>query len=107
MDSDDAEVLLQLSLSDVRFTQNSAGEYALTLKATMQAQWNRGKRQLRKVKNRSYQAGSRALLIEDWLQDQGETLNLAFDACIEDLTEQMVEQIQFSELGGAPSQREN
>ena len=108
MDSDDAEVLLQLSLSDVRFTQNAAGEYALTLKATMQAQWNRGKRQFRTVKNRNYQAASRALLIEDWVQDQGETLNLAFDACIEDLTEQMVEHIQFSESGGdAPGRAEN
>jgi hypothetical protein len=31
----------------------------------------------------------------DWVQDDGETLNLAFDSCIEGLTEKMVADIQF------------
>jgi hypothetical protein len=94
---DDADAVLQLSLSDVRFMQNSSGEYALKLKAIMLAQWNRDMRQLRNGK-RIYHESSRSLPIDDWLQDDGKTLNLAFDACVEELAEQMLQDIQFKDL---------
>lgn len=96
-DASSADALLQLSLSDARFTQNASGEYALTLQAIMSAQWNRNMRRLRNGK-RVYHAASRSLPLEDWLQDNGNILNLAFDACVEDLVEQMVEDIRFQDL---------
>jgi hypothetical protein len=94
---DDADAIIELSLSDVRFMQNSSGDYALKLTAIMRAQWNRNLRQMRNGK-RVYQESSRSLPMDDWLQDDGRTLNLAFDGCVEGLVEQMAQDIRFKDL---------
>jgi len=56
--------------------------------------WNRNSRQASST-HKVYEHTSRSLRMEDWVQDHGKTLNLAFDACIEGLTEKMIEDIQF------------
>jgi len=48
--------------------------------------------------HKTYEQTSHSLQMEDWVQDDGKTLNLAFDACIKGLTEKMVEDIQFDTL---------
>jgi hypothetical protein len=97
VDIAEADTLLQFRLYDVRFTIASSGKYALTLKTVMLIKWNRNGRQTAST-NKTYEHTSRSLPMEDWVQDDGKTLNLAFDACIEGLTEKMIEDIQFEKL---------
>jgi hypothetical protein len=97
MDISEADTLLQFRLYDVRFSKTSLRKYALTLKTVMLIDWNRNSRQTSST-HRIYEHTSRSLQMEDWVQDHGKTLNLAFDACIEGLTEKMVEDIQFEKL---------
>ncbi len=97
MDISEADTLLQFRLYDVRFSKTSLRKYALTLKTVMLIDWNRNSRQTSST-HRVYEHTSRSLQMEDWVQDQGKTLNLAFDTCIEGLTEKMIEDIQFEKL---------
>ena len=92
---DDADMVLQINLYDVQFTQTSEGHYALTLKSLLQAQWNRDMRHIRNGK-RVYRYSSRSLPLEDWISDDGVTLNLAFDACVAALAEEMARDVQFT-----------
>ena len=94
MDISEADTLLQFRLYDVRFSKTSLHKYALTLKTVMLIDWNRNSRQASST-HKVYEHTSRSLRMEDWVQDHGKTLNLAFDACIEGLTEKMIEDIQF------------
>lgn len=48
--------------------------------------------------HRTYEHTSHSLPMEDWVQDDGQTLNLAFDACIKGLAEKMGEDIRFHKL---------
>jgi len=91
-----AEGLLQLSFFDVRFTQTSTGKYTLTLKYLVIAQWNHSTRHLSNGR-RLYRYSTRALSLKEWVENDGEILNQAFDDCIDGLVEQMVEDIQFRE----------
>ncbi len=93
-DKTSADALLKLSLSDVRFTISADDEYTLTMKANLRAQWNRSMRRVRND-HRIYKSASRTLPLDDWLYDDGETLNMAFDACVDELVEQMADDIHF------------
>ena len=97
MDTSEADTLLQFRLYDVRFSKTSLRKYALTLKTVMLFKWNRNSHQTSST-HKIYEHTSRSLQMEDWVQDDGKTLNLAFDACIEGLTEKMIEDIQFEKL---------
>jgi hypothetical protein len=97
MDISEADTLLQFRLYDVRFSKTSLRKYALTLKTVMLIDWNRNSGQTSST-HRIYEHTSHSLQMEDWVQDHGKTLNLAFDACIEGLTEKMIEDIQFEKL---------
>jgi hypothetical protein len=97
MEISEADTLLQFRLYDVRFSKASLRKYALTLKIVMLIRWNRSKRQSAST-HKIYEFTSRSLPMEDWVQDQGKTLNLAFDACIEGLAEKMIRDIQFENL---------
>ena len=96
VDKSVADALLQLRLSDVRFTRTPSGKYALTLKSIMVVTWNRNTRQLRHD-YRIYEYTSRSLPLDDWVQNEGKILNKTFDDCVEGLVEQMVEDIRFKE----------
>lgn len=91
-----AEGLLQLSFFDIRFTQTSTGKYTLTLKYLMIAQWNRSTRHLSNGR-RLYRHTTRALSLKEWVENDGEILNQAFDDSVDGLVDQMVEDIQFRE----------
>jgi hypothetical protein len=93
-DISQADALLQFRLYDVRFTEASKRKYALTLKTVMLVSWNRDLRQSSST-HRTYEHTSQALPIENWIQDEGKTLNQAFDTCIAGLTEKMTSDIQF------------
>lgn len=93
---EDAYMLLETSLSDVKFTQTSPGNYALTLEAILEAEWNRDMRHIRNGR-RAYRYISRSRPLEDWIEDEGVTLNLAFDACVGGLVEDMVKDIRFTQ----------
>ena len=97
MDISEADTLLQFRLYDVRFSKTSLRKYALTLKTVMLIDWNRNSGQTSST-HRIYEHTSHSLQMEEWVQDHGKTLNLAFDACIEGLTEKMIEDIQFEKL---------
>lgn len=97
VDIAEADTLLQFRLYDIRFTPASFGKYALTLKTVMLIKWNRTGRQTSST-HKIYEHTSRSLSMEDWVQDDGKTLNLTFDACIEGLTEKMMMDIQFKKL---------
>ena len=97
MDTSEADTLLQFRLYDVRFSKTSLRKYALTLKTVMLFKWNRNSHQTSST-HKIYEHTSRSLQMEDWVQDDGKTLNLAFDVCIEGLTEKMIEDIQFEKL---------
>ena len=97
MDISEADTLLEFRLYDVRFSKTSLHKYALTLKTVMLIDWNRNSPR-KSSTHRIYEHTSRSLQMEDWVQDHGKTLNLAFDNCIEGLTEKMIEDIQFEKL---------
>jgi len=97
MDISEADTLLQFRLYDVRFAKTSLRKYALTLKTVMLFEWNRNSPQT-SFTHKVYEHTSRSLQMEEWVQDHGKTLNQAFDACIEGLTEKMIEDIQFEKL---------
>jgi hypothetical protein len=97
MDISEADTLLQFRLYDVRFSKTSLRKYALTLKTVMLIKWNRNSRQTSST-HKIYEHTSRSLQMDDWVQDHGKTLNMAFDACIEGLTEKMIKDIQFEKL---------
>lgn len=96
-DISEADTLLQFRLYDVRFSKTSPRKFALTLKTVMLINWNRNSPPTVST-HRTYEHTSHSLQMEDWVQDEGETLNLAFDACIRGLAEKMVEDIQFGGL---------
>jgi hypothetical protein len=89
-----ADTLLQYRLYDVRFAETSSNKYALTLKTVMLFGWNRDTPQAVST-HRTYEHTSQPLQMEDWVQDDGTTLNQAFDACIEGITDKMLADIQF------------
>lgn len=94
VDKPEADALLQLNLSDARFTRTFSGNYALTLKSILVAHWNRKSRQTR-YSHKIYQYTSESLSLDDWVQNDGELLKQAFDDSVEGLVDQMVEDIWF------------
>lgn len=94
VDKPEADALLQLNLSDARFTRTFSGKYALTLKSILVAHWNRKSRQTR-YSHKIYQYTSQSLSLDDWVQNDGKLLKQAFDDSVEGLVEQMVEDIRF------------
>ena len=97
MEISEADTLLQYRLYDVRFSKTSLRKYALTLKTVMLIEWSRNNHPTSST-HRIYEYTSRSLKMEEWVQDQGKNLNLAFDACIEGLIEKMIVDIQFERL---------
>ena len=89
-----ATALLQFRLYDVRFSRASGSKYALTLKTVMLFKWNRDTRQPSST-HRVYEHTSQELPLESWVEDQGMTLNQAFDKCIAGLSQKMAGDIKF------------
>lgn len=89
-----ADALIQLNLSDVRFTRTLSGKYAWGLKSVMVVTWNRNTSRPRHS-YKIYEYTSRSLPLDDWLENDGEILNQALDDCVHGLTGQMVEDIHF------------
>jgi hypothetical protein len=96
VDTASAEALLQLSLFDVQFTQTSSGKYTLTLKALLIAQWLQRTQHLDHGR-RLYRHTTPALSLKDWVKDDGQILNQAFDDCVASLGDQIAADIQFRE----------
>lgn len=93
----EADTLLQFRLYDVRFSNTTKDKFALTLKTVMLIKWGRNSPRAMST-HRTYEQTSHSLQLEDWIKDDGDTLNLAFDTCIEGLTKKMLEDIQFETL---------
>jgi len=89
-----ADALIQLNLSDVRFTRTFSGKYAWTLKSVMVVTWNRNTHRPRHS-YKIYNYTSDSLPLDDWVQNDGEILNQALDACVEGMVEQMAGDIWF------------
>jgi hypothetical protein len=95
-DTSVTDALIQLNLSDVRFTRTFSGKYAWTLKSVMVVTWNRNTHRPRHS-YKIYEYTSRSLPLDDWVQNDGEILNRALDACVEGMVEQMVGDIRFKD----------
>lgn len=92
----EADSLLQFRLYDIRFTKKSVRKYALTLKSVVLYKWDRNGPQPSST-HRTYAYTSRAMTIGDWVEDDGTTMDRAFDACIDGLVDEMLEDIRFRE----------
>ena len=97
IDIEGADTLLQYRLYDVRFTETTSNKYALTLKTVMLFGWNRNSAYPTST-HRTYEHTSQSLEMDDWVQDNGVTLNQAFDSAIEGLAAKMLADIQFKNL---------
>lgn len=91
-----ADALLQFRLYDIRFTKTSVRKYALTLKSVILFKWDR-KRPQPSSSHRTYQYTSRSMPIEQWIRNDGMTMNQAFDTCIDGLVNEMLKDIHFDE----------
>ena len=93
-DATEADSLLQFRLYDIRFTKTSVRKYALTLKSVMLFKWDRnGPRP--SSSHKTYEYTSSSMPIKDWVQGDGTAMNQSFDACIDGLVEEMLQDIQF------------
>jgi hypothetical protein len=95
-DASVSEALVQLSLSDVRFTRTFSGKYEWTLKSVMVVAWDRNASQTRHS-YKIYDYASQALKLDDWIKNDGEMLNTALDESVEGLAEQMAADIRFKD----------
>lgn len=95
VDSELADAMLQIRLSDVRFSQLSEGVYKLQLSADVKAQWNRNTNKTR-VASRSYSYSSRPKPIADWLQKDGQVINQAFDTSVQGLADEINRDLHYS-----------
>lgn len=93
-DPPEAEALVQLRLSDVRFTRTFSNKYQWSLKSVMVVTWNRNRGQTRHS-YKIYDHTSTALPLVEWLQNDGEKLNRALDDCVEGLARQMAADLRF------------
>lgn len=93
-DATEADALVELKLTDVRFTLTAGDAYSLTIESKAKYQWNRDMRHI-PYPTRKYEYSSRSLPIEDWIKNGGKTLNMAFDACVEGVAEQIAAEIRF------------
>jgi len=93
-DTSVADALIQLNLSDIRFTRTFSGKYAWTLKSIMVVTWNRNTRRPRHS-YKIYDYTSSSLPLDDWVQNDGEMLNQALDDSVEGMVEQMAGDIRF------------
>ena len=89
-----AAALIQLNLSDVRFTRTFSGKYAWSLKSIMVVTWNRNTHRPRHS-YKIYDYTSSSLPLDDWVQNDGEMLNQALDDSVEGMARQMAKDIQF------------
>jgi hypothetical protein len=94
VDSEPADALLQIRLSDARFSQLSEGVFELQLSAEVEAKKNQNTKYMR-VARRSYSYSSRAKPIADWLQKDGQNINQAFDNCVQGLAEEINRDLRF------------
>jgi hypothetical protein len=93
-DPAEAEALIELSLSDIRFTRTFSNKYQWTLKSVMVVTWNRREGQARHS-YKIYDYASKALSLDNWLQNDGEMLNQALDDSVVGLASKMAGDIQF------------
>ena len=94
-DSTNADALLHVGRVNVRFFRRSSGQYGLNLNTAMMVQWHLDRTDVQRV-TRPYQYRSKTLPLDEWTHNQGESLNRAFDAGVQGLVTQMVQDIQFS-----------
>jgi hypothetical protein len=95
-DASVSEALVELNLSDVRFTRTFSGKYEWTLKSVMVVTWNRNTRQTRHS-YKIYDYASQALTVDDCIKNDGEMLNTALDESVEGMAEQMADDIRFKD----------
>jgi hypothetical protein len=95
-DSSEAGALVQLKLSDVRFTRTFSGKYEWTLKSIMVVTWNRNTGRTRHS-YKIYDYASRALSLDDWMKNDGKMLSQALDESVEGMAEQMAVDIRFKD----------
>lgn len=95
-DVSEADSLLQFRLYDIRFTKESFRKYALTLKSVALFKWDRNGPRPSST-HRTYAYTSRAITIGDWVEDDGTTMDQAFDDCIDGLVDEMLEDIRFED----------
>jgi hypothetical protein len=95
-DTSEAGALVQLKLSDVRFTRTFSGKYEWTLKSIMVVTWNRNTGRTRHS-YKFYDYASRALTLDDWMKNDGAMLNTALDESVEGLAEKMAVDIRFKD----------
>lgn len=95
-DSDEADALVELNLSDIRFIRTFSNKYQWTLKSVMVVTWNRDRAQPRHS-YKIYEFTSRALPLDEWLENDGETLNRGLDESVAGLTDQMLTDLWFKD----------
>ena len=95
-DASASEALIQLSLSDVRFTRTFSGKYEWTLKSVMVVTWDRNKSEMRHG-FKLYDYASRAMRLDDLIKNDGEMLNAALNESVEGLAEKMAGDIRFKD----------
>ena len=95
-DASVAEAVVQLRLSDVRFTRTPSGKYEWILKSVMVVTWNRDTDRTRRS-YKIYDYASRALPLDEWLQNDSELLNQGLDESVAGMAEQMAKDIRYKD----------
>lgn len=90
-----AEAIVELTLSDVRFTRTVSNKYRWTLKSIMVVTWNRHGGRARHSYE-IYEDSSAALPLDEWLQNDGEQLSRALDNSVQGLARRMAADIRFN-----------
>ena len=91
-----ADALVELNLSDIRFTRTFSNKYQWTLKSVMVVTWNRDRDQPRHS-YKIYDFASSALPLDDWLENDGEMLNRGLDESVAGLTRQMATDLRIKD----------
>jgi hypothetical protein len=90
----DAEALVELELTNVRFAHITDGAFALEVGIVVTTQWNRQTKSPR-VSKRVYNCRSKAEYIEYWADEDGSRLNTALDDCVKSLADDYGSNLRF------------
>ncbi len=90
----DAEALVELELTNVRFAHITDGAFALEVGIVVTTQWNRQTKSPR-VSKRVYNCRSKAKYIEHWADEDGSRLNTALDDSVKSLADDFGSNLRF------------
>ena len=90
-----ADALLQLGKVEARFLRKSSDRYGLSLKTALVVAWDRDQGQVQRA-IRIYEYHSGSLPLNEWTHDEGESMNIALDACVHGLAARMRQDIHFT-----------